>query len=76
MTTDDQDEKITLATLLGGIWPWNPFMAELVRRTPTTLWELMDKADGFINADDTFWSLTALRKTKLGQLNRRSNTSR
>lgn len=29
MTTDDQDEKITLTTLLARIWPRNPFIAEI-----------------------------------------------
>lgn len=44
MIADDQDEKITLAALLGGIWPRSPFMAKLVRRTPKTLREFMDRA--------------------------------
>lgn len=59
MTTDYQDEKITLAALLGGIWPRNPFMAEIALQTPTTLRELMDRADGFINVEDTLEALTA-----------------
>ncbi|XP_042972962.1 uncharacterized protein LOC122304763 [Carya illinoinensis] len=37
MTTNDQDEKIMLAALLGGIWPRSSFMAELARKTPSTL---------------------------------------
>lgn len=41
-TTDDQDEKITLAALLDCIWPQNPFMAEMARKTPATLREFMD----------------------------------
>ncbi|XP_041027035.1 uncharacterized protein LOC121267253 [Juglans microcarpa x Juglans regia] len=53
MTTDDQDEKITLAALLGGVWPRNLFMKEIARKTPTSLREFMDRADGFINAEDT-----------------------
>ncbi|XP_042951892.1 uncharacterized protein LOC122289031 [Carya illinoinensis] len=57
LTTDDQDEKITLATLLGGLWPHSPFMAELARRTPSTLREFMDKADDFVNTDDTLQAL-------------------
>ncbi|KAF5458728.1 hypothetical protein F2P56_022738 [Juglans regia] len=42
LTTNDQDEKITLAALLGGIWPRSPLMVELARRTPSTLREFMD----------------------------------
>lgn len=37
MTTNDQEEKIMLAALLGGIWPRKPFMEELVRNAPSTL---------------------------------------
>lgn len=39
MATDDQNKKITLAALLRGVWPWNPFMEELARKTPKTLRE-------------------------------------
>ncbi|XP_041017962.1 uncharacterized protein LOC121260185 [Juglans microcarpa x Juglans regia] len=52
MTTDDQDEKITL-TLLGEVWPRSWFMAKLAMRTPVTLWEFMDQFDNYINAEDT-----------------------
>ncbi|KAF5459049.1 hypothetical protein F2P56_023038 [Juglans regia] len=51
LTTEDQDEKITLAALLGGVWPRSPFMAELARRTPSTLRDFMDWADEFVNAE-------------------------
>ncbi|KAF5468932.1 hypothetical protein F2P56_013040 [Juglans regia] len=61
ITTYDQDEKITLAALLGGIWPCNPFMTEIAQRTPTLLREFMDHADGFINAEDMLLALTAPR---------------
>lgn len=50
LTTDDQDEKITLVTLLGGIWPKTPFMTELARKTPSTLREFMDRAKDYVNA--------------------------
>lgn len=40
MCIDDQDEKIKLEALLGGIWPQNAFMIELARKTPTTFCEL------------------------------------
>ncbi|XP_040994330.1 uncharacterized protein LOC121240871 [Juglans microcarpa x Juglans regia] len=75
MTTDDQDEKITLATLLSHVGPQNPFMAELARKTPATLWEFMDQADGFINVKDTLQALTAPGKMKLDQADRKVKTS-
>ncbi|XP_042973107.1 uncharacterized protein LOC122304911 [Carya illinoinensis] len=65
MTIDDQDEKITLAVLLGGMWPRNPFMARIAQRTPTTLREFMDQADGFINAKDTLEILTTSRRSEM-----------
>ncbi|XP_040992588.1 uncharacterized protein LOC121239400 [Juglans microcarpa x Juglans regia] len=57
LTMDDQDEKITLAALLGGIWPWSLFMAELARRTPSTLRKFMDRAYDFVNSEDTLQAL-------------------
>lgn len=39
MTMDDQNEKITLVVLLGGIWPHNPFKTDIARKTPTLLRE-------------------------------------
>lgn len=62
MTTDDQDEKIMLAALLGGVWPRNPFMAELAQETPSTLQEFMDNADDFANVEDNLIALTTTRK--------------
>lgn len=64
LTINDQDEKITLAALLGWVWPRSPFMAELARRTPLILREFMDKADDYINAENTLKALVALRKDK------------
>ncbi|KAF5480170.1 hypothetical protein F2P56_000936 [Juglans regia] len=58
MIADDQDEKIMLAALLEGIWPRSPFMAELARKTIFTLREFMDRADDFVNAEDTLIVLT------------------
>ncbi|KAF5450076.1 hypothetical protein F2P56_030455 [Juglans regia] len=43
MTTDDQDENITLAALLGGVWPRSSFMAEIAKKTPSTLREFMGR---------------------------------
>ncbi|XP_042944579.1 uncharacterized protein LOC122278456 [Carya illinoinensis] len=57
LTRNDQYEKITLAALLEGVWPHSPFMAELARRTPSTLREFMDRADDFVNAEDTLQAL-------------------
>lgn len=65
MTVDDHDQKIMLALLLGGISPRNPFMKELVRKTPTTLREFMDQAEDFVNAKDTLQALITLRKFEL-----------
>ncbi|XP_041017884.1 cysteine-rich receptor-like protein kinase 15 [Juglans microcarpa x Juglans regia] len=53
MTTDDQDEKITLAALLERVWPRSQFMAELARKTLVALREFMDQVDNFINAMNT-----------------------
>lgn len=69
---NDQDEKITLAALRGGIWPINPFMAELTKKTPTTLREFMDRANDIVNAEDTFRALTTPRKSKVEQLENRT----
>ncbi|KAG7956370.1 hypothetical protein I3843_11G120800 [Carya illinoinensis] len=74
LTTEDQDDPITLAALLGGIWPRSPFMAELARRTPSTLREFMNRADDFVNVKYTLQALVnprrdeqrAERKTNLG----------
>ncbi|XP_040987735.1 uncharacterized protein LOC121235454 [Juglans microcarpa x Juglans regia] len=72
MTTDDQDKQITLATLLGDIWPLNQFMAELAGRTSTTLREFMDHADGIINAEGTLQALIEPRKMELEQADRKA----
>lgn len=39
-------------------------MAELERKTPSTLQEFMDKADDFVNVEDTLIALTARSKGK------------
>lgn len=57
----DQDKKIMLVALLGGIWPRSPFMAKLAKKTPTTLSKFMDKADNFVNVEDTLRALTVPR---------------
>lgn len=71
---DDHDEKITLAALLG-IWSRNQLMTRFARKTPMTLREFTDKADGLINAVDTLQTLTFQRKIELEQADRRSNIS-
>lgn len=50
-------------------------MVELARRTPTTLREFMDQADGFINAEDMLWALTKPKKTELEQKDRKAKAS-
>ncbi|XP_040996144.1 uncharacterized protein LOC121242332 [Juglans microcarpa x Juglans regia] len=72
MMIDDQDEKITLAALLGGIRPYNPFMIEIARRTPYPLREFMDRADGFINAEDMLRALIAPRRTEQEKANKKA----
>ncbi|XP_042942838.1 uncharacterized protein LOC122277020 [Carya illinoinensis] len=82
LTMDDQDEKITLAALLGGVWPCSPFMAKLTRRTPSTLREFMDKADDFVNAEDTLQALVDPGKEdrgierRNGQVDKKAKASR
>lgn len=67
MMTDDQDKKIMLAVPLGGIWPWSSFMVELARRTLTSLWEFMNRADNLVNTEDTLKALTNPRESELEQ---------
>ncbi|XP_040992998.1 uncharacterized protein LOC121239726 [Juglans microcarpa x Juglans regia] len=76
LTMNDQDEKITLATLLGGIWPRSPLMAELARRTPSTCREFMDRADNFVNAEDTLQALLEKQKKKAKRENKNQNNSK
>lgn len=64
---DEQEEKITLAAFLGSIWPRSLFMAELARRTPKTLREFMNRANNFVNVEDTLRALTAPREFELEQ---------
>ncbi|XP_042950273.1 uncharacterized protein LOC122282384 [Carya illinoinensis] len=73
LTTNDQDEKITLATLLEGIWPRSPFMAELAWRTPSALREFIDRVDNFVNTEDTLQALVDPYKedTQVKRRNRR-----
>ncbi|KAF5481765.1 hypothetical protein F2P56_002393 [Juglans regia] len=71
----DQDEKITLAALLGGVWPRSQFMAELARRNPMTLREFMDHAEPFINVEYTFRALTEPRRKELEQVEKRTKVT-
>lgn len=48
------------------------FMAGLVRRTLTTLWEFMDRVDNFVNIEDMLRTLTAPRRSKLEQAEKSS----
>ncbi|KAF5450115.1 hypothetical protein F2P56_030491 [Juglans regia] len=67
MIIEDQDEKITLVALLGGVWLRSQFMAELARRTPATLREFMDQVNNFINVEDTLRALTEPTRKELEQ---------
>lgn len=71
MTMNYQDENIALAALLGGIWPINPFMIEIARKTPKMLRDFMDQDDGFNNTKDTLRALTAPRRTELEWANKK-----
>lgn len=51
---DDQNEKITLVALQGGIWSHNLCMLKLVRKISHTLKEFMDLVDEYVNAEDIF----------------------
>lgn len=73
---DDQDDNITLAALLGGIWPQSLFMAKLARQTPSTLREFMDREDDFINADDTLHALLEPQKQETKPENRNQSNSK
>lgn len=63
MTTNDKDEKITLVSLPGGVWP----NAKLVRRTPSIVPEFMDRANDFIDAEDKLRALIVSRRSELEQ---------
>lgn len=63
--TNDQNDKITLVALLGGMWPQNLFMTDFPRKTPMTLQEFHDKVDRFINGEDTLWALITPKKIEL-----------
>ncbi|XP_042939467.1 uncharacterized protein LOC122274497 [Carya illinoinensis] len=75
LTTNEQDEKITLAALLEGVWLCSPFMEELARRTSSTLREFMDKADDFVSVEDTLQALLDPCKedTKFEQKNKQAD---
>lgn len=57
LMTIDQDEKVTLVVLLGGVWLGNPFMPKLTRRKTNTLKKLMYKVDDFVNTKDILWTV-------------------
>lgn len=61
LIADDQDKKITLIVLLGGIWPHHPFMLELSRKTPPTIRDFMDLADEYVNVEDILRALVGSR---------------
>lgn len=76
LTTEAQDEKITLAALLGGIWPRNSFMTELARKTPSALREFMGKVDDYVNVEATLQALLELRKQEIRHDSMGSNRDR
>lgn len=57
LTVEDQDEKITVAALLGGIWTESLFIVELAKKMPLTLKEFKDKVGDFVNSKNTLQAL-------------------
>lgn len=51
-------EQITLVDLLGEICTRSLFMAKLAKITLSTLLEFMDKANNFVNRENTLQALT------------------
>ncbi|XP_042972828.1 uncharacterized protein LOC122304635 [Carya illinoinensis] len=73
LKTDDQDEKISLIALLGGIWPKSLFMTKLARKTPSTLREFMDRVGDYVNAEDILQALLEPRKQEIKHDSKSSN---
>lgn len=54
-------EKLVLAALFSKVLPQGPLIVELAQRMPTTLQDFMDKAEEFINAEETIRPLVESR---------------
>lgn len=65
MTTGDQYEKIILVALLEGVWPKNPFLSKLARKTPMTLLEFIDRANNIVNVVDMLKAMTDFRNREV-----------
>lgn len=50
-------KKNTHHPSLGGAWPQNPFMTKLVKITPLTLKEFLDRTNDFVNIEYTLKAL-------------------
>lgn len=61
LTTEGPNGQVILAALLGGMYKRSPFMAELSKRTHSTLQDFVNKVDDFISTDDTAISNQSLR---------------
>jgi hypothetical protein len=46
-------ESVVLTAAINGLWHKGPFVLELAKKTPTTLQEFMEKAEEFINQEET-----------------------
>jgi hypothetical protein len=62
LTIDDPKEDLVFAALLNVILAWGLLMGDLAQRTPASLWELMDKIEEFIDAEDTMKALLESRQ--------------
>jgi hypothetical protein len=60
LAVDDQDERIVLAGILGGILLQSSFMEELARKNSSSLQEFINKAVEVINAKDTIMAFKKL----------------
>jgi hypothetical protein len=64
MSVEDPKEDVVLFALLNGIRPDGGLMAELARKTPTRLQTFMDKAEEFMNGEETIKALMESRSER------------
>lgn len=76
LAVDNPDEEITMAALLGEIWLRSPFMTKLVRKTSMTLREFIDRANEFVNVDNTLKALTNPQKIEMENTDKRVKYTR
>jgi len=57
LATENLTEELIFAALYQGIRNNGPLMAELARKLPYSVQEFMDKAEEFINQEETLWAM-------------------